>query len=219
MAKWLWLIAGPNGAGKSTYTTKLIIKLQTSGEIDTEIVKLNADERTAELQKQFPESPRLELNLQAARETDAALLKSIADGKPVIFIETVLSSPKYQDDILEAKARGYHIGLVYISVHPPELILGRIKDRVAEGGHNVEAHKALDRYQRSHAKVVWFAQQADSLLMYDNSSRKTGPVLVAVKEAGKKLTHKAKGLNPSLDHAIKALKKIRRLSPGRKAKK
>jgi predicted ABC-type ATPase len=68
MTKWLWLIAGPNGAGKSTCTTKLIIKLQTSGEIDTEIVKLNADERTAELQKQFPESPQLELNLQASRE-------------------------------------------------------------------------------------------------------------------------------------------------------
>jgi predicted ABC-type ATPase len=218
MTKWLWFIAGPNGAGKSTYTAKLIPRLEASGDIETEIVKLNADERTAELQKQLPESPQLELNLQAARETDAALERSIADDKPVIFIETVLSSLKYQDDVLEAKARGYHIGLVYISVHPPELIIGRIKDRVAEGGHNVEAHKALDRYQRSHANVAWFAQQADIVLIYDNSSRKTGPVLVAMKEAGKKLLHKGKGLNPSIDNAIKALKKVKHLSSVQKAK-
>jgi predicted ABC-type ATPase len=218
MTKWLWLVAGPNGAGKSTYTAMLIIKLQTSGTIDNEIVKLNADERTAELNRQIPERPQEELNLQAARETDAALERCIADGKPVIFIETVLSSAKYQDDVLEAKARGYQVGLVYISVHPPELILGRIKDRVAEGGHNVDFQKALDRYQRSHANLVWFAQQADSLLVYDNSGRKTGPVLVAMKEAGKKLVYQAKGLNPSLDHAIRALQKTRPLSPVRKAK-
>ena len=207
MIKWLWIVAGPNGVGKSTLTTKLIADFQTSGSFAGAIIKLNADERTVELKKQFPNRPHHELNLQAALEIDAELIRCIAEGKAVIFVETVLSSTKYQDDVLEAKACGYNVGLIYVSVHPPELILDRIKDRVAEGGHNVEAQveaqKALDRYKRSHFNLIWFGLHTDKLLAYDNSGLK--PVLVAVKEVGKKLIRKEKGHNPALDHAISAL--------------
>ena len=107
MTKWLWIVAGPNGAGKSTHTAELIATLQASGSADFEIIKLNADERTAELRKQFPDRPQQELNLQAAQEIDAALVRGIAEDKPAILVETVLSSTKYQDDVIEAKARGY----------------------------------------------------------------------------------------------------------------
>lgn len=57
MTKWLWIVAGPNGAGKSTHTAKLIANLQASGVFGSEIIKLNADERTAGLRKQFPDKP------------------------------------------------------------------------------------------------------------------------------------------------------------------
>ncbi|MDR3568612.1 MAG: hypothetical protein P4L43_11360 [Syntrophobacteraceae bacterium] len=88
MTKWLWIVAGPNGAGKSTHTAKLIADFQASGFIGAEIVKLNADERTAELKKQFPDRPQQELNLQAAQETDAALVKHIAEDTPYIVDPT-----------------------------------------------------------------------------------------------------------------------------------
>lgn len=42
MAKWMWIIAGPNGAGKSTFSNDLLASAP-------DLVKLNADERTAEL--------------------------------------------------------------------------------------------------------------------------------------------------------------------------
>ncbi len=213
MTQWLWLIAGPNGAGKSTYTAKMIADLQASGVLACEIIKLNADERTAELRKQFPDRPERELNLQAAQEIDAELIKRIAEGKPYIFVETVLSSTKYRDDVLEAKARGYNIGLTFVSVHPPGLILDRIKDRVAEGGHNVEEQTALDRYKRAHENLIWFGQHADKLLAFDNSGPKEKAVLVAVKEVGKKLVHKVKGCNPFIDKAIHSLQKIRPYNP------
>jgi len=207
MTKWLWIVAGPNGAGKSTLTAGVIADLQASGLIGSEIFKLNADERTAQLKKQFPDHPENKLNLQAAQEMDDVLEKCIVLDKPVIFIETVLSSTKYQDDVIEAKARGYNVGLIYVSVHPPELILDRIKTRVSLGGHNVDAKKALDRYKRSHTNLIWFGQHADKLLIFDNSDMEKSPVLVAIREAGKKLVHRAKGLNPSIDHAIKTLQK------------
>jgi predicted ABC-type ATPase len=210
MTKWLWIVAGPNGAGKSTHTAKLIVDLEASGFIGADIIKLNADERTAELRKQFPDRPLRELNLQAAQETDAALVKHIAEDAPYIVVETVLSSTKYQDDVLEARERGYNVGLTYVSVHPPELILGRIINRVAKGGHNVDAQKALDRYRRSHENLVWFARHSDRLFILDNSApREIGPVLVATKEVGKRLIWKRKawGINPALDHAIRALQR------------
>jgi predicted ABC-type ATPase len=207
MTKWLWIVAGPNGAGKSTHTADLIADFQASGFIGAEIIKLNADERTAELKKQFPDQSQRELNRQAAQETDAALERCIAEDRPAIFIETVLSSTKYQDDVLEAKERGYNVGLIYVSVYPPELILGRIKNRVAKGGHNVDPQKALDRYKRSHTNLIWFGQHADRLVVFDNSDTERSPVLVAMKEAGRKLVHRAKGLNPSLDRAIESLQR------------
>jgi predicted ABC-type ATPase len=168
---------------------------------------LNADERTAELKKQFPDRPLPQLNLQAAQETDAALVRYIAEERPVIFVETVLSSTKYQDDVIEARARGYNIGLIFVSVYPREVILDRISTRVAMGGHKVDSQKALDRYKRSHADLVWFAQHADRLLVWDNSDREKGPVLVAEKQAGKKLEHKAKGINATLDAAIQTIRR------------
>lgn len=213
MTKWLWIIAGPNGAGKSTHTADLIADFQASGFIDAEIIKLNADERTAELKKKFPDRSQRELNLQAAQETDAALERFIAEDRPAIFIETVLSSTKYQDDVLEAKSRGYTIGLIYVSVYPPELILGRIKTRVSRGGHNVDPQKALDRYKKSHANLIWFGQHADRLVIFDNTGTEKIPVLVAMKEAGKKLVHRVKGLNPSLDHAIESLQRKKPHNP------
>ena len=107
----------------------------------------------------------------------------------------MLSSTKYQGDVHRGQTRGYHIGLIFVSVYPPELILDRIEIRVADGGHNVDAQKALDRYKRSHANLIWFGQQADKIIVYDNSGLKA--VQVAVKEVGKRLIHKVKGQNPS----------------------
>lgn len=211
MTKWLWIVAGPNGAGKSTHTAKLVAAAQAANP-DVEIIKLNADERTAELKQLFPDRPQRELNLQAAQETDASLAKAIAGDKPAILVETVLSSEKYKDDVLEAKAREYNIGLMFVSVYPPELILQRIETRVLRGGHNVESQKALERYTKSHANLIWFGQHADKLFILDNTSP-SGPVLVATKEAGKKLEHRAKGVNHVLDHAIRALQKGKSYSP------
>lgn len=213
MTKWLWIVAGPNGSGKSTHTARLIAKFQASNPAESEIIKLNADERTADLKKQCPERSEEELNLQAAQETDAALEKHIVSGTRAILVETVLSSIKYQDDVLEAKARGYKVGLIYVSVHPPEVILDRIQTRVARGGHNVDPQKALDRYKRSHRNFVWFAQHADTLFVFDNSDMEASPVLVAMKEAGKKLVHKVKGFNASIDNAIHSLRKIKPYNP------
>lgn len=194
MAKWMWIIAGPNGAGKSTFTNDLLASAPN-------LKKLNADERTLALRTANPAASVRELNLQAARETDAEVAASIAAGESFL-IETVLSSDKYRDDVLEAKRKGFKVSLVYVSLHPPELSPDRVATRVTKGGHDVDRQTAIDRHARSHVQLAWFAARADVLAVYDNSRNDTIPQLVAERAEGQKLRVHTAGINPSVDQAL-----------------
>ncbi len=197
MTNWMVIIGGPNGAGKSSITSAVLSQFKQQ-----DFIKLNADERTLELGKKFSDKSLPEINLLAAQQTDAEVIKNIEEGKS-FYVETVLSSPKYRDDVLAAKARGFKVALIYVSLYPPELSPDRIKLRVKEGGHNVEEAKALDRYERSHKELEWFGEKADTLLIFDNSDKK--PILLAAKMAGRELTHHKKGVNPRIDCVIRKL--------------
>jgi predicted ABC-type ATPase len=201
MTKWMWIIAGPNGAGKTTVATKILKNLGVEG-----LQKLNADDRTLELRVLYPEKSQNELNLLAAQQIDAEVLANIRAGES-FFVETVLSSPKYREAVTEAKKQGYMIGLIYVSLHPPELSPERIKLRVIKGGHDVDEAKAIARYHRSHEQLRWFAKQATTFVALDNSDPTGKPVLIAAKLAGKALTHNNKDVNPAVDRVIYALKK------------
>src|ERR1700755_1386951 len=116
MAPLMWIIAGPNGAGKSSFAGKYLDDLVAAFPADFGpggLTKLNADERTVALRREFPDAAHAMLNLRAARETDAEVTAMIAADRS-FSIETVLSTPKYRGDVLTAKNRGFHIGLIYV---------------------------------------------------------------------------------------------------------
>jgi predicted ABC-type ATPase len=196
MAKWMWIIAGPNGAGKSSFAGQFLRDLG-----HRRLRKLNADERTLELRRQFPDAAQNDLNLQAAIDTDKEVERSIEAGRSFV-VETVLSSPKYRDDVLAAKAKGFKVGLIYVSVHPPELSPQRVSERVAKGGHDVDVETAIKRHRRSHDELRWFAPQADLFMAFDNSSADAAPVLVASRAGGEPLKYLVPGVNPALDRAL-----------------
>lgn len=197
MAKWMWIIAGPNGAGKSTFTNSLLAS--RSGR---RLVKLNADDRTLVLRQQNPTAPQLDLNLRAAQEIDAEVAANIDSGRSFL-VETVLSTPKYRMPVRKAKANKFKIGLIYVSVHPPELSPERVAVRVIKGGHAVDRAKALERYARSHVQLRWFAAKADVLAVYDNSQTDAPPVLIASRDGDQPLQVHAAGINPAIDQALK----------------
>jgi predicted ABC-type ATPase len=195
----MWIVAGPNGAGKSSFANQFLPKL---GHPD--LLKLNADERTLEFRRQSPDAPQDDLNLRAAIAIDLEVDNCIEAGRSFV-VETVLSSPKYQDDVLKAKSRGFKIGLIYISLYPPELSPQRVAERAAKGGHDVEAAKAIERHARSHEQLRWFAPRADTLLVFDNSAPDARPVRIASRANGGPLQYHARGLNPALDWALNDL--------------
>jgi predicted ABC-type ATPase len=196
MAKWMWIIAGPNGAGKSTFTSK-ILEAHGHG-----LVKLNADERTLALRAAEPDAPLDLLNLRAAQEIDAEVADNIANGRSFL-VETVLSSDKYRDDVEAAKAAGFKIGLIYVTLHPPELSPARVGIRVTKGGHAVAYDTAIKRYHRSHEQLQWFAQQADTLMVFDNSIEEVEPRLVASRADGKPIEVHLPGVSPAADQALR----------------
>ena len=163
--KWLWIIAGPNGAGKTTFTKEFLANL---GKKD--LIALNADDRTQKLRPKYPDKSLPEINLMAARQIDAEVADCIREGKSFL-VETVLSTDKYRDDLLEAKARGFQFAFIYITIKPPELSPARIKVRVRKGGHDVDYDKAIQRWHKSHEQSLWFGEHADMFLLFDNSGR------------------------------------------------
>ncbi len=207
----MWIVGGPNGAGKTTIANRILANL---GHAD--LPKLNADERTAELRKAKPDAPLSALNLQAANEIDATVDAHIEAGKSFV-VETVLSSEKYRERVERAKARGFKVGLLYVSLWPPELSPQRIKDRVAKGGHDVETARAIARHERSHSQLSWFSAQADRLIVLDNSQPAgSPPTLIATKSDEKaRLQIHARGINPAVDKAlhIRPLRRVRRNEP------
>jgi predicted ABC-type ATPase len=169
-----------------------------------DLIKLNADERTVKLREQFPVVPQDKLNLKAAKEIDQEIVECIEGGQSFV-VETVLSSDKYRDDVITAKEKGFKIGLIYVSLYPPELSPQRIQVRVAKGGHNVDHDKAIKRYRKSHEQLSWFALQADTLFVFDNSGELNEPILLALRGGGKPIKFLAPGVNPAIDNELKGM--------------
>jgi predicted ABC-type ATPase len=105
----MWIVAGPNGAGKTTFAGPYLDRLHAAfPELagPNGIVKLNADECTLELRRQFPDAAEEALNRRAAQEIDDRVAAMIAADKS-FAVETVLSTPKYRNSVETAQARPF----------------------------------------------------------------------------------------------------------------
>ena len=81
--------------------------------------------------------------------------------------------------MLDAHRFGFEIVLVYIGTDNVEINLGRIRDRVLAGGHNVPETDVRRRYQRSLANLSIAVKRADHTILFDNSTEE-GYRLVAI---------------------------------------
>lgn len=191
----LAIVAGPNGSGKTT--------LVSSGALDRVIAgragSINADNLARALAGDA--QPTDGQSLLAAQMADTLLDTMIKSGKSVI-VETVLSSDKYKARVLAARAAGYEILLVYVTVNTQEASIARVAYRFRTGGHNVPVERITARRERSHAMFVWFAHEADQVFVYDNSDV---PVLAASKHQSRWLISDLSVLPPDLAASIEAM--------------
>lgn len=158
----LFIIAGPNGSGKSSAYRN--VKLAWN---DRDIWINNPDILTVRLQ--ISENlPKDDANLQAVKRIESWLYSSV-DVHQTIGVETVLSTDKYRKLVEHARGRGFQIVLIYVVLDSPELNVERVKNRAAEGGHDVPVEKIHERYWRSLEQFPWFLKNADRAWVYNNS--------------------------------------------------
>lgn len=153
----LTIIAGANGAGKSTFTRATSEALQVRVvDPDTEALRVRPDN---------PEAAAIAGGRLAIRRARAYL-----DSGESFAVETTLSGNTYLRMMAEAKRKGWLVFLIYVGVDNVQTCIERVALRVAAGGHNVPEADIRRRYARSLANLVLAIQQADSTLLFDNST-------------------------------------------------
>ena len=164
-----YLLAGPNGAGKST----LYQAAATEGLIPRLARFVNADLfESAELQHIADPAER-----SRAARTWADTERSRCLQAGVSFVsETVFSHTSKLDLIAAAQRAGFGVVLLVVCVDDPEMLLGRVTQRVQEGGHAVPPERILARYPRTLRHLSLAVRRADLTLMYDTSAPVGAPV-------------------------------------------
>lgn len=84
-------------------------------------------------------------------------------------VETTLSGQGYLRIMIDARARGFEVVLVYIGTENVETNLARIKNPVLAGGHDVPEEDVRRRYTRSFENLPTAIERADHTILFDNS--------------------------------------------------
>ncbi len=157
-----YLLAGPNGAGKSTLYRSAVAQ----GLIPAGAEFVNADlHEVGHLQHVADAAER---SHQARQWADARRVQCLAEGRSFAS-ETVFSHTSKLDLMAAARRAGFSVVLLVVCVDDPQQLLGRVKQRVEEGGHPVPPERILARYPRTVRHLSVAVRRADLALLYDTS--------------------------------------------------
>lgn len=167
----LHLIAGPNGAGKSTLYRYLIQPRYP------QLPFVNADLHEREQLGHIRDAVR---RSEAARAwADAQRQAHLEAGRSFVS-ETVFSHPSKLALIADAQSRSFEVALYVVCLDDPRRLLGRVQQRVQEGGHHVPADKILARYPRTLENLRLAVREVQLAMLFDADEVEAGgPHLVA----------------------------------------
>jgi len=168
--KNIYIIAGPNGSGKTTFANTFLPEYAKCERF------INADLIAAGLS---PFSPQ-----QAAIKSGKIVLEQIKEyskrGADFGF-ETTMSGVTYLKYFKMFKEKGYNINIFFLWIPDPKLAIARIKDRVAQGGHDVPIKDIKRRFNRSTENFFnKYRLLADKWILFNNSGPK--PKIIARKQ-------------------------------------
>lgn len=159
MNKNLYIISGCNGAGKTTASYTVLPEILHCKEF------VNADEIARGLSPFNPDSVAIEAGRLMLKRIDELLEKG-----ETFSIETTLATKSYIHLVRRAKAYGYEVILLFFWLNSPELAQLRVKERVANGGHNIPENVIYRRYAAGIRNLFnLFMCEVDSWVIFDNS--------------------------------------------------
>jgi predicted ABC-type ATPase len=159
----LTIFAGPNGSGKSS----LIRQVEFEG-------RGNLLEPDAIARRINPETPQ-QAGLSAGREVLRRTAEYIRNAES-FAIETTLAGRWTNSAIGAAIERLFFTRLFYICLDNPERSIQRVRERVAQGGHDVPDADVRRRYTRSLENASHVLQLVHQGLVFDNSGAEPRPV-------------------------------------------
>lgn len=168
--KNVYIIAGSNGSGKTTFAKTFLPEYAKCNRF------INADLIAAGLS---PFSPQ-----QVAIKSGKLVLEQIREYSEngVDFgFETTMSGVTYLKYLKMLKEKGYRIHIFFLWIPSSQLAAARVKDRVAQGGHNVPIKDIKRRFERSIKKFFKeYRQLADKWILFNNEGIK--PQIIAKKQ-------------------------------------
>lgn len=167
--KNLYIIAGCNGAGKTTASFTILPEILDCKEF------VNADEIAKGLSPFQPEK----VSFEAGRIMLRRIEELLNSGENFAF-ETTLSTRTYKDLVLEARAKGYNVSVLFFWLRDVSLAKERVKTRVKEGGHNIPEDIIERRYERGIVNLFdLFLPIIEEGMIFDNSEGQS--ILIAEK--------------------------------------
>ena len=158
----LAVVAGPNGAGKSTFIRRYLH--------DLGLPYINADHIARILKASEPNLSQRDLDRRAFDEAER-LRDDLLEARVGFCTETVFSDPVGSKlDFLErARAAGFLVTLVFICVEHAAISIGRVEQRVAQGGHDVPVDRLLTRFPRTLKNLRGAVPIVNEAFLFDNS--------------------------------------------------
>jgi predicted ABC-type ATPase len=161
--KDLYIIAGCNGAGKTTASFTILPNILNCREF------VNADEIARGLSPFQPEKVSFE-----AGRIMIERINDLLDSKENFAFETTLATRSYRSKIFLAKEKGYNVTLLFFWLQNVNLAVERVRTRVLEGGHHIEAEVIKRRYMRGIKNLFEiYLPIVDEVMIFDNSKGKS----------------------------------------------
>ncbi|MFH1223684.1 MAG: zeta toxin family protein [Pseudomonadota bacterium] len=174
MSKNVYIIAGANGSGKTTFARKFLPDyVNCPNFINADLIALGLAPFGAG-----------NVAIKAGKLVLEQIRSYSKRGIDFSF-ETTLSGQLYVNLLKKLRAKGYRSHLFFLWLPNPELAVFRVKDRVAEGGHNVPVEDIRRRFHRGIENLFnLYMPLLDTWTLFDNSGVK--PVLIARNKNGDK---------------------------------
>jgi predicted ABC-type ATPase len=165
-------VAGPNGSGKSTLKRGLGRLGSLGNWIDPDVVAKDFKSRTPQHVSQQEVEAKAFAIARSMRIDYAAALSDFG-------FETVFSHHSNVAFLEALKILGYEVILYFVCTGDSSINVGRVKNRVALGGHDVPHDKIVSRYARSLLYCCHSVRLVDKVVLFDNSQQTTSGKAVA----------------------------------------
>ena len=169
----LYILGGPNGVGKTTFADRYL------PEEAKQLEFVNADLIARGLSPYDPEAVAIEAGKIALKR-----IRELIDQRISFTWETTMSGRTAVSWLRQARDSGYFLKTYFLWVRSPETTIERIRERVTEGGHNIEEEVSRRRFFKTIQNFFTiYRPLMHTWKLIENES--TGTRLLAVEKYGR----------------------------------